>query len=145
MAGRIFSHDIPIRFDQVDAAGIVFYPRYFEMMNRAIEEWFGTCLGSSYSDLHFTRRLGIPTAHIDIRFLAPSRLDETIRFELSVKELRSRAFVLEHRVHAAGEQRLHAVHRLVCVSLDDLKPVAIPPDIHERMRGFLCEETQDGP
>lgn len=137
MSGVVFELDIPVRFEHVDAAGIVFYPRYFEMMNRTIEEWFGQCLGCNYTQLHFERRLGIPTAHIDVSFLAPSRLDETIRFRLSVRELRTRAFVLDHRVSCGAEQRLHAVHRLVFASLDDLKPVPVPDDIRTRMADYM--------
>ncbi|GJL81844.1 MAG: 4-hydroxybenzoyl-CoA thioesterase [marine bacterium B5-7] len=141
MAERIFTHDIPIRFHHVDAAGIVFYPRYFEMMNLTIEEWFAQALGCSYNELHFKRRLGIPTAHIDIGFTAPSRLEETIRFNLSLLELRNSAFVLEHRVTHGSEQRLRAVHRLVCASLDELKPVPIPLDIRERMLDYLQTQS----
>lgn len=137
MTGAVFEFDVPVRFEHVDAAGIVFYPRYFEMMNRTIEEWFGQRLNCNYTQLHFQRRLGIPTAHIDVSFLAPSRLDETIRFHLSVKELRTRAFVLNHRVSCGAEQRLHAVHRLVFASLDALEPVPVPDDIRTRMADYV--------
>ena len=33
-------NSLPIRFRHCDAAGIVFYPRYFEMMNDLVEDWF---------------------------------------------------------------------------------------------------------
>ncbi|KAA3632419.1 MAG: acyl-CoA thioesterase [Proteobacteria bacterium] len=137
MTGRVFTLDVPIRFQHVDAAGIVFYPRYVEMINLVIEEWFREALGCGYHELHFIRRLGIPTAHIDISFRAPTRLEETIRFHLSVLELRTRAFVLKHRVTCGDDVRLGAMHRLVCASLDDLAPVPIPAKIRESMIAYL--------
>ena len=36
----VFTVDIPVRFQHTDPAGIVFYPRYFEMINQVIEDWF---------------------------------------------------------------------------------------------------------
>ena len=36
----MFKTHIKIRFNHVDAAGIVFYPRYYEMLNQVVEEWF---------------------------------------------------------------------------------------------------------
>ena len=29
-----------VRFEHCDPAGIVFYPRYFEMINGTVEDWF---------------------------------------------------------------------------------------------------------
>ncbi len=137
MTFRTYAIDMPIRFQHVDAAGIVFYPRYIEMMNNVIEEWFREALGCPYSELHFQRRLGIPTAHMDVSFAAPTRLEEVLRLELVVVDLRTRAFVLEHCFTCGGEERLRAVHRLVCASLDDLRPVPIPSDVRERMTAYL--------
>jgi 4-hydroxybenzoyl-CoA thioesterase len=31
---------VPIRFQHTDPAGIVFYPRYFEILGQIIEDWF---------------------------------------------------------------------------------------------------------
>lgn len=145
MAHKKFQLDIPVRFEHVDAAGIVFYPRYIEMLNRVIEEWFGMALQCNFSRLHFERRLGIPTAHLDVSFIKPSRLDDTLRFNLHLKEMRNSAFIVEHAVDHGSERRLHVVHSLVFVSLDDLKPVRIPDDFRERMRHYLIpEHSSDG-
>ena len=35
-----FQISTKVRFGDVDPAGIVFYPRYFEMLNAAVEDWF---------------------------------------------------------------------------------------------------------
>jgi len=140
MACKTFHLDIPVRFEHVDVAGIVFYPRYIEMLNRVIEEWFGASLQCNFSQLHFERRLGIPTAHLDVSFIKPSRLDDTLRFNLRLKEIRNSAFVMEHDVVHGSERRLHVVHSLVFVSLDNLKPVRIPDDFRAKMLGYLVPE-----
>ena len=35
-----FATEILVRFQHCDPAGIVFYPRYFEMISQSVEEWF---------------------------------------------------------------------------------------------------------
>lgn len=145
MVNKVFQFNTPLRFEHVDAAGIVFYPRYFEMLNRVVEEWFGQSLGCNFSQLHFQRRLGIPTAHLDVDFRKPSRLDETICFNLRLREIRNSAFVIEHAVTCGSEKRLFVVHSLVFVSLDDLRPVPVPEDLRLLMLEYLItERPSDG-
>ena len=79
-----FTAEITVRFGQVDAAGIVFYPRYLEMVNETVERWFEECLGVSFRELHMTRRHGTPTKHIAVDFLKPSRLGDRLTFTLRV-------------------------------------------------------------
>ena len=62
-----------VRFAHVDAAGIVFYPRYFEMLNAAIEDYFAEYVGVDFRALHIVRGLGVPTVKIEAEFAAPSR------------------------------------------------------------------------
>lgn len=44
-----------VRFAHADAAGIVFYPRYFEMLNGAVEDWFEQDIGLDFKTLHLDR------------------------------------------------------------------------------------------
>ena len=48
----VFVVDIRVRFSHVDQAGLIFYPRYFEMFNEVIEEWFDRGLDCSFRQLH---------------------------------------------------------------------------------------------
>ena len=34
------SRNIVVRFEHCDAAGIMFYPRFFALVNEMVEEWF---------------------------------------------------------------------------------------------------------
>jgi 4-hydroxybenzoyl-CoA thioesterase len=43
-----------IRFQHVDYAGIVFYPRFLEMLNCLVEDWFEEALGRPFSQMHET-------------------------------------------------------------------------------------------
>ena len=138
MTGRAFTVDHPVRFEDVDGAGIMYYPRTVAMLARVVEDWFAGPLGCDYDDLHVRRRLGIPTATLDIAFRAPSRLGDVLTWALTVTEIRSSAFLVRHRATGAdGTLRLEARQRLVCASLDGIAKVPLPDDIRERMAAFL--------
>ena len=75
-----------IRFADVDPAGIVFYPRYFEMINATIEDWFEQGVGYGFDAMIVNGPHGVPLARMEAEFKAPSRLDDTLVFSLVVRE-----------------------------------------------------------
>ena len=52
----LFTTTVQVRFADVDPAGIVFYPRYFEMLNGAVEDWFAQQLGLDFATMHLERQ-----------------------------------------------------------------------------------------
>ena len=55
-----------VRFQHVDYAGIVFYPRFLEMLNCLVEDWFAEALDRPFHQMHQTN--GIPTVDLKIQF-----------------------------------------------------------------------------
>ena len=49
-----------IRFDDVDGVGIVYYPQYFHLCHKALEDFFDTAASLSYPELIRERRLATP-------------------------------------------------------------------------------------
>ncbi len=80
-----------IRFRHTDFAGIVFYPRFLEMLNDLVEDWFEEALDRPFSKIHETN--GIPTVDLKIQFKNAARIGETLTKKLWVKELKSSSVV----------------------------------------------------
>ena len=55
----------PIEFNHCDPAGIVFYPRYFEMTNHVCENFFREAVGVSYGEM-MKQQSGVPTVRLEI-------------------------------------------------------------------------------
>lgn len=113
-----------IRFQHIDFAGIVFYPRFLEMLNGLVEDWFEEALDRPFSRMHETN--GIPTVDLKVQFKKAARLGEVIIKELWVKELRSSsllcAFLFKNQ---QGEIILEGEVTLVNVKIaDDRKTIA---------------------
>ena len=80
-----------IRFKHVDYAGIVFYPRFLEMLNDLVEDWFEEALERPFSKMHETN--GIPTVDLKVQFKNAARLGENLTKKLWVKELKNSSLI----------------------------------------------------
>ncbi len=74
-----------VRFKHVDFAGIVFYPRFLEMLNDLVEDWFGEELDRPFSKIHEIN--GIPTVDLKVQFRKPARIGDELTKALWVTNL----------------------------------------------------------
>ena len=82
---QAFTKKEKIRFKHVDYAGIVFYPRFLEMLNDLVEDWFEEALDRPFSKIHETN--GIPTVDLKVQFKKAARLGEILTKDLWVIRL----------------------------------------------------------
>jgi 4-hydroxybenzoyl-CoA thioesterase len=122
-----------VRFAHVDGAGIVFYPRYFEMLNAAVEDWFAQALGADFRSMHFDRGIGVPTVQLSSEFHAPSTLGEELTIRLTPNKIGRTSCSYTAVFSAAGRDRLTANGTLVCMNLVTLEAEPWPDDIRQRM------------
>ena len=133
---------IQIEFNHCDPAGIVFYPRYFEMTNSVVENFFADVVGLTFAEMHRgPRHLGVPTARIEAEFMAPSRLGDKVLFSLKIAKLGSRSITLTIDGAMGSERRMRADLTLVWVN--DLRSAAWPDDLRAKLTAY--QESQDAP
>ena len=136
MSGNTFTAARKVRFADCDAAGIVFFPRYFEMLNGVVEDWFAGPLGASFRELHFNRHVSVPTASVEARFIAPSRLEDELDFALSVTRLGGASCSLRHRISSEGRLRFEANQTIVYVG-PSMTPEPWPDALRARIAPYL--------
>ena len=136
MSGQVFTTTRKVRFADCDAAGIVFFPRYFEMLNGVVEDWFAGPLQASFRELHLNRQVSVPTAAVEARFIAPSRLEDDLTFSLTVTKLGGASCGLRHVITCDGQRRFEATQTLVYVGAS-LKPEPWPEALRARIQPFL--------
>lgn len=118
-----FTTQRKVRFQHCDPAGIVFYPRYFEMINSVVEDWFEEIVQRDFNQLHVESGTGVPTAAIDTQFHAPSRLGERLTFELAVQTVGRSSLTLQITAYCGEQKRLTSNSTLVYVDLNSGKPM----------------------
>jgi 4-hydroxybenzoyl-CoA thioesterase len=134
----IFSTPIQIRFAHCDPAGIVFYPRYFELINGVVEDWCAQGLGVSFHEMHVVQGIGLPTVHIETDFVKTSILGEQLVAELRVLKLGRASLTVEICMKGdAADLRLRAKLVLVMAHVKDRKAVALPDGLRVQMQKYL--------
>lgn len=129
-----------VRFGHCDPAGIVFYPRYFEMLNACVEDWFTQGLGIDYAELLGPRRVGMPTVQLNTEFKRVSRMGDWLTQTLTLVKLGRSSLTLDLRFRGSDgdDERVAFQQVLVCTSLESHRPIPFPDDLRaalERAQG----------
>ena len=133
---------IPIEFNHCDPAGIVFYPRYFEMTNSVVENFFADVVGYSFARMHAGAQNGVPTVSIRCDFRVPSRLGDKVPFTLTVTALGRSSVTMRIVAAVDGETRLETENTLVWI--DGGRAAPWPEAIRARLEDELTKGGQDG-
>ncbi len=137
-----FVHHTPVRFAHVDAAGIVFYPRFFEMLNAAVEDWFAA-LGRDFRSLHLDDRIGTPTVRLEADFLAPAMLGDELAITLTPVKVGTSSCTYRFVFASGGTERLRGEGVLVCMDLDAQRSRPWPEGLGAALRAALPSDLDD--
>lgn len=130
-----YRRQIRIEFNHCDPAGIVFYPRYFEMTNSVCENFFREAVGYSYHAM-MDDGIGVPTARIETDFRAPSRLGDLLDWDLVVERLGGSSVTFRLTAHCGDQHRLTARLTLVWLGADG-RPGRWPDHIRAALAAHL--------
>jgi len=119
-----------IKFEEVDAANIVFFARFANYAHEAMEHFFGGVPGG-YPGLVVLRKIGFPAVHLDIAFTAPLRYGDALRIETTVGKVGNRSIVFRYRMFNAATDKLSAelAHTVVVSDLRALASCEMPADV----------------
>jgi 4-hydroxybenzoyl-CoA thioesterase len=90
--------EIHVEWGDCDPAGIVYYPRFFEM--------FDACTNALFESVGFPKQemlakyglLGIPMVETSARFFVPSSFGDTVTVESRILEWGNSSFRVEHKL-----------------------------------------------
>ncbi|RRJ92017.1 acyl-CoA thioesterase [Paenimyroides tangerinum] len=135
-----FIKEEQIRFRHTDFAGIVFYPRFLEMVNDLVEDWFDEALDRPFSKIHETN--GIPTVDLKVQFKNAARIGETLTKKLWVKELKNSSVICGfHFTNQEDKTVLEGEVTLVNVAIAEdrktIKSEAFNEETKEKISKFI--------
>ena len=141
-----YVHSSRIRFTHTDPAGYVFFPRFFEKFQAAIEDWFNCELDVDYAGLVLDHGLGLPTAHTECRFSKPCLLGEILDLSVLLIKIGTTSLTVEFVGSVAGDHRLRARSVLVFISLKDGRPVVVPEELRSKLERYQerCRDVVPG-
>jgi 4-hydroxybenzoyl-CoA thioesterase len=135
------THSRPLRIEWgwCDPAGIVFYPRFFEMFDNSTTLLFSSALGmTKYAFLAKYDCAGYPMVDTRARFLVPARFGDDVVIETTLTEIKRSSFQVLHRLRKDGALAVEGFETRVWTGRDPADPgkirsQPIPAEVVERL------------
>ncbi len=120
----------PVRFEEVDAAGILFFARFAAYAHEAMERLFDDIEGG-YVALITKRRIGFPAVTMAADFHAPLRYGDVARIQARVARVGTRSAELAYRIDREADSVRCATisHIVVVTDLATMTSCDMPSDV----------------
>ncbi len=125
--------DIRVYYEDTDAGGIVFYANYLRFAERGRTEYLRD-LGYENKSLMDKQGVIFVVRKVEADYLTPAYLDDMLRMETSVIELKNASFKMKQSLFRHNELIFSVDVILVCVDLTG-KPVRLPDELRTAMEG----------
>ena len=132
---KIFSRKSIVRFEHCDAAGIMFYPRFFGLVNEIVEDWFAS-LGRSFKAMHIDERKGVPTVRFESEFIAPVRMGDMLSQSLGVDAIGRSSCYLKHLASVGDTIVARFDQTIVYADLATMRAEPWPPALRMAIAEF---------
>ena len=132
---------VRIEWGDCDPAGIVFYPRYFEMFETCIATLFERATGmTKYQMLRAYDFSGYPVVQARAQFLSPAKYGDDVVAETSISEFRRSSFDVHHRVINGDKPSVEGFETRVWVArdpddADKIRAKPLPDEIVVKLKG----------
>ncbi len=138
MTARTFNWPVRVYWEDTDAGGIVYYANYLKFFERARTEWLRS-LGLAQSELAAQSGIVFVVAEMQLRYVAPARLDDALQIQLRVQDLGAASLQVAQQAWRTDAQGApltllcEATVRVGCVQSASLRPARIPADVRARI------------
>ena len=139
-----FLHERPVRFEDVDAAAIVFFSRFLNYCHEAMEALLAP-LDGGYARLIVERRIGMPAVHVEADFTSPLRFGDVARIAVAVERIGEKSCTFRYDFTRAKDgAKVATIRHVVVVSdLREIRGIAIPEDVRAVLERHLETGGED--
>lgn len=131
-----FTTSILVRFGDLDAAGIAYYPNLVNFLHEALEDFFAGHVGRSYPEV-FGAGLGSPTVKVEMEFLAPVRYGDRVAVAVVVEHVGRTSVRVRYEGSVEGRPVFQARNTMVIVDMDGFRPRPVPDWLRERFEAAM--------
>lgn len=130
-----------VRFGEVDYAGIMYYPRYFEALNATVEDWFSDVAHSGFEHLSDRFKVTTPLISIETEFSRVCRLGDELIFRLTVTKVGASSARFRADTFCGDEARMRSMLTHVCIDRTIGKAVPWPDEVKTRLLQIASEDA----
>jgi YbgC/YbaW family acyl-CoA thioester hydrolase len=133
----MFTTSILVRFGDLDAAGIAYYPNLVNFLHEAFEDFFAGHVGRPYPEV-FRDGLAFPTVKIEMEFLSPVHYGDRVTINVVVERVGRSSFQVRYQGSVEGRAVFDARNTAVVVDLATFKPTPLPPWLRDRFSAAMA-------
>lgn len=130
-----------VRWEDIDAAGIINYQAYLRFFALAEVELFRSC-GLSYKTLFEEIGIWLPRVHVECDFFHPVKLDELLIVEAFFGKLGGSSIKVNFVVRRSDVPDVVVAtgnYVLVSVAHGEFRPIPVPDLVRERLTPYVGE------
>lgn len=121
-----FRTKLKVRFEDVDRAGIAYFPRIVGYFHYAFEEFWEQYAKIPYHKLLDAEHLGFPNVHMEVDFLKALNFGDILTAEVSVDRVGRSSVIFHYRFFRKRTLCVDAKLTVVAVDMRTFKPRSIP-------------------
>jgi YbgC/YbaW family acyl-CoA thioester hydrolase len=128
-----------VRWEDIDAAGIINYQAYLRFFGLAEVELFRSC-GLSYKTLFEELGIWLPRVHVECDFHRPVRLDDLLIVEAFFSRIGGSSIHLEFRVAGKDDPSTTVAtgkYVLVTVARGEFRTVPVPDVVRRKLSPYV--------
>ena len=129
-----FHWPVRVYYEDTDAQGVVYYANYFRFLERARTEWL-RALGVDMVALMAEERRIFVVAEVQVKFLAPARLNDQLIVSARLTNLTRVSFDIEQNIYRDtidGEQLIGGTVKAAYLDADTMRPKRLPPSLFRK-------------
>ena len=132
-----------VRWEDIDAAGIINYQAYLRFFGLAEVELFRSC-GLSYKTLFEELGIWLPRVHVECDFFVPVTLDELLLVDAFFGRIGTSSIHLNFEVRRSSDRETVVAtgkYILVAVRRGEFKPAPVPQVVRDKLEPYVESVT----
>lgn len=127
----MFTTSILVRFGDLDAAGIAYYPNLVNFLHEAFEDFFRGHIGRPYPEV-YREGIGFPTVKVEMEFLAPVKYGDQVDVGVVVEKIGRSSVQIRYEGSVRGKAVFRARNVAVTVDMKTFTAMSIPGWLRQR-------------
>src|SRR3954471_8308913 len=121
----MFKTSILVRFGDLDAAGIAYYPNLVNFLHEAFEDFFVGHVGRPYPEV-FRDGIAFPTVKLEMEFLSPVHYGDHVDIDVTVERVGRTSVQIRYDGSVKGHPVFRARNTMVAVDMPTFRPTPRP-------------------
>ena len=125
-----FTHTRTIRFQDTDAAGVVYFANVLAMCHEAYEESLAAS-GINLKSFFSNPSVALPIVHASVDFLRPMFCGDKLLIHLTPKHLSDNEFEISYQIVSADKVVAKAITKHVCIDSVSRSRTQLPDEMSQ--------------